>query len=114
MRCSAARTQVVVRTVGSPRRSIHPVRPFGRSGSTTRPQWPPRLVRTTHNQVGEPSGVVPATWATTGPPGRECTIAPPGAAASRNRGGSAARAVAGASMHSAASATAIATIVLRR
>ena len=55
--CRLARIQVLVWTVRRPCRSIQPVRPFGFSGSTTRPQRWFGVVRSTHSQVGAPSGV---------------------------------------------------------
>ena len=95
--------------------SIHPVDPFGRSGSTTRPQRPWRARATTHTHVGEPSGVVPGMSATTRPAGLACTAAPSGTAASRNRGaGFPAADAAGAMASASTTAAAIAPMVTFR
>ena len=110
--CRLARIQVLVWTVRRPCRLIQPVRPFGFSGSTTRPQRRSVVVRSTHSQVGAPSGVAAGRWATVAPPGDERTVAPCGADTSRKRGLSAARACAGRATASTASPTA--TIALHR
>ena len=104
--CRLARIQVLVWTVRRPCRLIQPVRPFGFSGSTTRPQRRFVVVRSTHSQVGAPSGVAAGRWATVAPPGDERTVAPCGADTSRKRGLSAARACAGRATASTASPTA--------
>ena len=104
--CRLTRIQVLVWTVRRPCRFIQPVRPFGFSGSTTRPHWWFTVVRSTHSQVGAPSGVAAGRWATIAPPGDERTVAPCGADTIRKRGPPEARACAGRATASRASPTA--------
>src|SRR5262249_32666807 len=107
-----ASTQLRLRSVRSRRRSIQPVRPLGRSGSTALPHCPFLAVATIHSHVGVPSGVRPGTYAVTGPPGDACTAAPAGVDASRNRGPGA---LASAGLADAgASATAVAAMPIAR
>jgi hypothetical protein len=104
--CRLARIQVLVWTARRPCRLIQPVRLFGFSGSTMRPQRRFVVVRSTHSQVGAPSGVAAGRWATVAPPGDERTVAPCEADTSRKRGPSEARACAGSATTSRASPTA--------
>jgi hypothetical protein len=110
--CRLVRIQVLVWTVRRPCRLIQPVLPFGFSGSTMRPQRRFVVVRSTHSQVGAPSGVAAGRRATVAPPGDERTVAPCGADTSRKRGPFEARACAGRTTASRASPTA--NIVLHR